>query len=72
MVQSRLAFPHEHEWQFPLQLHLISSLVHFETSGMVIQSGTHFPHSSLQPKDAGKSGGNPGTAEFNIQIPTRN
>ena len=71
MVQSRFAFPHKHERQFPLQLHLMSSLVHFDTSGIVIQSGTHFPLSSLQPKDFGKSGGNPGTAEFNIQTPAK-
>lgn len=44
-VQSRLDFPQLQEEQFPEHLHLISSLEHFETSGIVIHKGVHPPSS---------------------------
>ena len=49
-LQSRLAFPQEQELQLPLHEHLTNSLVHFPTSGMVIQTGIHLLDSSFQPK----------------------
>ena len=66
-VQSRLAFPQEQVVQFPLQLHLISSLVHLLTSGKVIHRGDHFPFSILQPNSDGD--GTFGSSEATIQIP---
>ena len=39
--QARFAFPHLHVVQSPLQEHLISSLHALDTSGMVIETGTH-------------------------------
>ena len=39
--QARFAFAHLQVVQFPLQEHLISSLHSLDTSGMVIQTGTH-------------------------------
>ena len=66
-VHSRFAFPHEQELQFPLQVHLMSSLVHFPTSGIVIQTGTQLLSSLFQPKFDGQ--GSSGCDEDTIQIP---
>jgi len=38
--QTKLAFPHLHVVQSPLQEHLINSLHALDTSGIVIQIGT--------------------------------
>ena len=53
--QARFAFPHLHVVQSPLQEHLISSLHALDTSGMVIQTGTHDCDSGSldQPKSLG-------------------
>ena len=67
-LQSRLAFPQEQELQLPLHEHLTNSLVHFPTSGMVIQTGIHLLDSSFQPKLLGE--GSCGFAVATIHVPT--
>ena len=53
--QARFAFPHLHVVQSPLLEHLISSLHALDTSGLVIQTGTHDYDSEYldQPKSMG-------------------
>jgi len=46
--QSRLALPHLHAEQSPLQLHLISSLHAADTSGSVTHTGAHDSCSVVQ------------------------
>ena len=68
-VHSRFAFPQEQEVQFPLQVHLTSSLVHLATSGIVIQCGIHLSPSLFHPNSDGD--GKFGIVEFIIQIPKK-
>ena len=52
--QSRLAFTHLQFLQSPLQEHLINSLHDRETSGIVIQTGTHDSETLFQAKSCGE------------------
>ena len=65
-MNSRLAFPHEHLAQFPLQVHLTSSLVHLAASGKVIQTGIQFSPSLFHQKSNGN--GILGFDEDTIQV----
>ena len=52
--QSTFALTHLQTEQSPLQEHLISSLHDLNTSGIVIQTGTHDPDTLVQEKSCGE------------------
>ena len=52
--QLRLALTNLHLVELPLQEHLTSSLHTFETSGIVIYTGTQCPDSIVQPNSSGE------------------
>ena len=52
--QSRFALPQVQLEQSPLQEHLINSLQDLETSGIVIQTGTHDSDTLVQAKSCGE------------------
>ena len=64
---SNWALAQEHDVQPPVHLHLINSLVHLLTSGIVIQRGVQTPSSITQPKFDGL--GILGVGEETIQTP---
>lgn len=52
-VHSNDALEHLHLWHTPLQVHRMSSLHAFDTSGMLIHFGTHAPSSFFQENSSG-------------------
>ena len=52
--QLRVAFPHLHFEQSPLQEHLINSLQETDTSGTVIHCGIQACDTLVQPKSSGE------------------